>query len=173
MFKQLLLLQWGAVFKLAGTPEEQHKTLAWLEWREKQYDLRQRVDVYDAFSSSEPVVRCALCYIATSCSIANPNYLGPASLDAIAAQIAVSKGPSGHNYEYLFKLADALRAVDGAVDDELFILERQVREILGLPIAPKAENVLITGGEGKEEMKNREEEDASNAAVEAAVKVMT
>ena len=145
MFKRLLFLQWGAVFKLAGTPEEQHKTLAWLEWREKQYDLRQRVDVYDpSFSSSEPVVRGALCYIATSCSIANPNYLGPASLDVIAAQIAVSKGPSGHNYEYLFKLADALRASPGAVDDELFILERLVREILGLQIASNAEDVVIS-----------------------------
>lgn len=113
-------------YRLAGTPEEQHETLAYLEWREKQYDLREKVDVYESLDASEPAVRGALCYIATGCSTANPNYLGPATLEAIAEQIAVSHGPSGPNYEYVFKLADAMRHVQGA-DEELFLLEREVR----------------------------------------------
>ncbi|KAG7675134.1 hypothetical protein Ndes2526A_g07889 [Nannochloris sp. 'desiccata'] len=138
---------WGAAFKLAGTPQEQHKTLAWLEWREKQYDLREKVDVYppSSFSpssseppTSEPVVHGALCYIATSCGIANPNYLGPAPLDVIARQVAISIGPSGANSEYLFKLADALREIPGATDEELFVLEAHVKSL---------EAEAATGGE--------------------------
>ena len=123
-------MQWGAAFRLKGTLEEQIKTLAYLEWREKQYDLRERVDVYACPDDAEPVLRGALVYIATECSIANPNYLGPASLEQIAAQIAVSKGPSGHNSEYLFKLADAVRHIPAAHDEELFLLENLVKEKL-------------------------------------------
>jgi cation transport regulator ChaC len=172
-----LFLQWGAAFKLAGSPEEQHKTLAWLEWREKQYDLRQRVNVYPPSSfplsdppSSEPVVHGALCYIATSCSTANPNYLGPAPLDVIASQVAFSVGPSGPNSEYLFKLADALREIPGAADEELFVLEARVRSLVA---------AAATGGElsSKENIKNVEdilrcdeenEKDAAGAAIESA-----
>ena len=123
-------MQWGAAFRLAGTLEEQHKTLAYLEWREKQYDRRELVDLYGNHSNSEPILQGALCYIATGCSKANPNYLGPASLEEIASQIAISKGPSGLNYEYLFKLADALREIPGADDEELYVLEGLVKNKL-------------------------------------------
>jgi cation transport regulator ChaC len=176
---------WGAAFKLMGTPEEQLKTLAWLEWREKQYDLRQKVDLYSPSSLSssptssdqQPVVAGALCYIATCCPIKNPNYLGLASLDEIAAQIAVSKGPSGHNFEYLFKLAHALREIPGAADEELFILEEKVKRILlaakteteiGGGQAPSSlvaeENTVgRTNGGAADEKKEEEEEDSGTA----------
>ena len=51
------------------------------------------------------VVRGALTYIATS-DPANLNWLGPASVEDVAAQIAAAEGPSGPNREYLFNLAE-------------------------------------------------------------------
>ena len=51
----------------------------------------------------------ALTYIATP---SNKNWLGPASQEAIARQIATSYGPSGPNDEYLLRLAAAMREVD-------------------------------------------------------------
>ncbi|KAK9533565.1 hypothetical protein VZT92_008676 [Zoarces viviparus] len=48
----------------------------------------------------------ALVYIATS---DNPIYLGPASDKEIAAQIATCRGNTGHNMEYLVRLAEFMR----------------------------------------------------------------
>ncbi len=53
----------------------------------------------------------------------NHNYLGPAPLDAIAAQVRASHGPSGANIDYVLRLAEALRAI-GADDDHVFELAR-------------------------------------------------
>lgn len=39
----------------------------------------------------------------------NPNYLGAASIDRIAAQVRGARGPSGPNDEYVLRLAVALR----------------------------------------------------------------
>ncbi len=41
----------------------------------------------------------------------NANYAGPATLDSIAQQIANAHGPSGPNWEYVCKLAEAFRQV--------------------------------------------------------------
>ena len=154
---------WGVAYRLAGTREEQTETLAYLEWREKQYDRREQVDVFPAARDSgdgaalQPTVRGALCYIATGSSDANPNYLGPAPLEQIASQIAVSRGPSGANAEYLFKLAEAMRHVAHA-DEELFLLESHVRAKLGeLGEAEGAGDGAIEGELG-------EAEDAGEAA---------
>lgn len=117
---------WGVAFQLAGTPAEQAATLSYLEWREKEYDIRQHVDVYNG--NDDLLVPSALVYIA---SPANRNYLGPADPRLIAAQIATCAGPSGPNCEYLFKLADAMRAM-GVPDPELFNLEEMVRQELAV-----------------------------------------
>uniref|UniRef100_A0A452H833 Gamma-glutamylcyclotransferase n=1 Tax=Gopherus agassizii TaxID=38772 RepID=A0A452H833_9SAUR len=54
----------------------------------------------------------------------NPTYLGPASEEDIAAQIIVSSGRSGHNIEYLLRLADFMRYFCPQVEDEhLFSIE--------------------------------------------------
>lgn len=42
----------------------------------------------------------------------NPNYLGPAPLSAIAAQVRSARGPSGDNIEYVMQLQRALTALD-------------------------------------------------------------
>jgi cation transport regulator ChaC len=58
----------------------------------------------------------------------NPNYLGPAALDAIAEQVRRSTGPSGANLEYVLRLAAALREM-GADDAHVF----ELAELLALP----------------------------------------
>lgn len=108
-------LQWGVAFRLVGSLEQQQQTLAYLEWREKQYDKRVHADIYTRSSSSDstddvPIVRGALVYIATD-GPQNVNWLGPAPLADIARQAAAAVGPSGPNYEYVFRLADAMRRV--------------------------------------------------------------
>ena len=50
----------------------------------------------------------ALVYIASEDPTKNENYLGPASVGELAAQIASARGPSGPNAEYLYRLVDAL-----------------------------------------------------------------
>lgn len=92
-------LQWGVAFRLAGTREQQAAALSGLEWREKQYDVRRRVDVWAAGahaqgargaggSERQPAVSGALVYIGSDDRSRNANYLGPASEDVIAATIA-------------------------------------------------------------------------------------
>ena len=85
--------------------------MQYLEWREKQYDVRKRVDVFGKGSACEPVVRGALVYIASEDRTKNLNYLGTAPREAIAQQIAAAAGPSGRNDEYMFGLAHALEQV--------------------------------------------------------------
>lgn len=74
----------------------------------------------------EPIL--ALVYIATP---QNPSYLGPASEEDIAAQIIVSSGRSGHNIEYLLRLADFMRYCCPQVEDEhLFSIEEALISVL-------------------------------------------
>ena len=71
-----------------------------------------------------------LVYIGTETS---QNYLGPASTQAIAAQIVKSKGLSGRNADYVLELAETMRAIAPHVNDEhLYTLEAKVKDILKL-----------------------------------------
>jgi cation transport regulator ChaC len=60
----------------------------------------------------------------------NHAFLGPASIDEIASHIRRSSGPSGSNVEYLFELANALRALN-TNDPHVFALESAVKESHG------------------------------------------
>jgi cation transport protein ChaC len=99
-----------------------------LEIREKQYDKRVQIDLFDA--SDALIIQNALTYIATP-DPANWNWLGEprGGLPESAMQIATAIGPSGPNSEYLFNLCDAMRGI-GVDDPHLYELEKAVREIL-------------------------------------------
>ena len=59
--------------------------------------------------------------LALAAAAGNPNYLGPAPLSDIAAQVRLSTGPSGSNVEYVVRLAAALREMC-AEDAHVFAL---------------------------------------------------
>lgn len=66
-----------------------------------------------------------LLYIATS---TNVQWLGPAPLDDVAEQVVTCSGNTGHNVEYVLRLADWIRAeMPEAMDDHLFTLEKIVK----------------------------------------------
>jgi len=67
--------------------------------------------------------------------VASPNsgpyWLGPASSCEIAQQVVSSEGASGHNVEYVLKLAEWLhKEVPNAWDDHLFSIEVEVRRMV-------------------------------------------
>ncbi len=66
-----------------------------------------------------------LVYIASN---DNAAYLGEASEQDIAAQIAASRGPSGSNRDYLNELAQALRQL-GKEDVHVFAIERYLAKL--------------------------------------------
>lgn len=103
--------QWGVAYELAGSHGEQERTLHYLEWREKQYDIRRHVAVWASAGVASPAVEDALVYIAGPDPGSNPDYLGPAPLATIAHMVATAEGPSGPNHVYLFRLANGLRKV--------------------------------------------------------------
>ncbi|MDC0668686.1 gamma-glutamylcyclotransferase [Nannocystis radixulma] len=108
----------GVAYRVA--PPDVGAVLDTLDVREKggYTRLELRIDVI----GDESRTVTALTYVAAP---DNPNWLGPASLAAIARQIAGSRGPSGTGREYLVRLAAALREL--AVDDpHVFDLEREV-----------------------------------------------
>ncbi|MCP4917165.1 MAG: gamma-glutamylcyclotransferase [Proteobacteria bacterium] len=106
----------GRVFALTGDVDA---VLARLDHREK--GGYQRVDVV-VHTSRGPID--ALMYAATE---ANQNYLGPAPLADVAAQVVASHGPSGPNLEYVLELDKALEQL-GFVDDHVRALAALCRQ---------------------------------------------
>jgi cation transport protein ChaC len=108
----------GVAFRVA--PDRAPQVLADLDVREKGGYARH----VTRLRLREPgEIVTGLVYVATS---RNPNYLGPADTDAIVAQVKASRGPSGHNVEYVLRLAEAVRDLGGE-DAHLFELEAQLR----------------------------------------------
>ena len=117
---------WGKAFKIAD--ERVPEVLADLRYREKQYDIEAVLDLYDA--DDRVVVRGATTWIASPNVEANPNYLGPAPLDAIAEQIADASGPSGPNAAYLLNLVARFQALGVPIEDETVDLARRVEALI-------------------------------------------
>jgi cation transport regulator ChaC len=78
--------------------------------------------------SARPAAR-ALVYVAAE---GNPNFLGPAPLEQMAAQVQRARGRSGSNADYVERLAAGLRAL-GAVDDHVFALADALTRTRGAP----------------------------------------
>lgn len=108
---------WGMVYEVA--PSDRRAVLANLDHREKGGYARHEVAA--ELKTGERVD--ALVYLATP---DNESYLGEAPLDAIAAQVRESVGPSGPNIEYVVELARALSAM-GASDPHVEALARLVQ----------------------------------------------
>jgi cation transport regulator ChaC len=105
---------WGMLYRVS--PEDAHEVLAGLDHRERGGYARREVEVHlPTLGRRQPGV---LVYLATP---ENPNYLGEAPLPEIADQIRGSRGPSGHNVEYVLRLAEALREI-GADDEHVYSL---------------------------------------------------
>jgi glutathione-specific gamma-glutamylcyclotransferase len=109
---------WGVAYQVAASDQE--AVLAALDHREK--GGYQRRDLAIRFREHDPVP--GLVYVATP---GNPNYLGTATLEEIAAQVRASSGPSGFNLEYVESLARALREMDAA-DEHVFALAELLRQ---------------------------------------------
>lgn len=131
-FFSLQASTWGVAFEVTGAQVEE--SLKYLNVRETVcggYSTKM-VDFYSDDESQPPVQ--AMLYIATS---DNPLYLGSASPEEIGAQIAVCRGKTGHNLEYLLRLAQFMRSSCPHVDDHhLFAVEAAalavVAHLLGL-----------------------------------------
>lgn len=89
------------------------------------------VDFFAEGEKQPPVA--ALVYIATS---DNPLFLGPASPEEIGSQIATSRGKTGHNLEYLLRLAEFMRRSCPHVEDHhLFSVEAAALAVVSYLLA--------------------------------------
>uniref|UniRef100_A0A8C4X1E4 Gamma-glutamylcyclotransferase n=1 Tax=Eptatretus burgeri TaxID=7764 RepID=A0A8C4X1E4_EPTBU len=119
---------YGVAYKI---PDDSAEDVgAHLDVREKEGYRRECIIFYptpsDDAAESPPID--VVVYIGSS---ANPNYLGPAPLETMAAQIAFSEGSSGLNAEYLLELAKAMRELaPHQSDDHLYSLEECVLALL-------------------------------------------
>ncbi|XP_064183366.1 glutathione-specific gamma-glutamylcyclotransferase 1-like [Anguilla rostrata] len=110
---------WGVAYEVNGSEIEE--CLKYLNMREAVLGgyITRAVEFFPREECHLP--HLALVYIAT-CD--NPIYLGPASPEEIAAQIAICRGKTGHNIEYLLRLVEFMRSYCPEVEDEhLFAIE--------------------------------------------------
>ncbi len=110
-------LCWGAAYRV--DPVEWRGVQAFLDVRESGGFERLELEV--TLRDGEDSAR-ALVYVAPR---GNPNFLGPATLDAMAEQVRRARGRSGTNVDYVMRLAAALRA-QGAEDEHVFALAERV-----------------------------------------------
>ena len=97
-------------------------------------------------SDAQPIGEC-LVYIGLP---SNPQFLGRQCPQDVAEVIAVSKGPSGANAEYLFMLENSLLSLgDGSEDQHVEDLAERVRLLMN-----GGEKKSVRSGKGKES--NRE-----------------
>lgn len=137
----------GRAYQLPTDPTVVKKILNYLDARESGYD-RHEIDLFD-FDLSEKVGEdvpldifshpaaadvpdmegkrvVTLLYIATE---QNPDYVGEASMDAMAKNILRCCGKSGPNKDYLFFLAECLEVI-GAKDSHVSDLYATAKQIV-------------------------------------------
>lgn len=111
---------WGVAYHLSE--RVYHAMLERLDRREVGGYDRHRLTLHR--TGGDPVGE-SLVYVATP---DNPGYLGPAPLSQMAQQILHAVGPSGRNRDYVYQLAEALRA-RGLDDPHVFELDQAVRAL--------------------------------------------
>lgn len=117
---------WGVAYEVSDSQVEE--CLQYLNMREVVLGgyIIETVEFIPKEKGQRPLL--ALVYIATS---DNPIYLGPASDLEIATQIAICSGNTGHNIEYLVRLAEFMRLNCPDVEDEhLFSIEAAALNIV-------------------------------------------
>ena len=119
----------GRVVTLVAAPGERctgraflvaPETFEHLDHREKNGYERLVVDIRFPDGTLEGVV-----YRATE---ENHAFLGPATIDEIAAHVAASRGPSGENSDYVLALAAALRQMR-VEDPHVFEIEQALKHL--------------------------------------------
>ncbi|XP_061097414.1 glutathione-specific gamma-glutamylcyclotransferase 1-like [Conger conger] len=113
---------WGVAYEVTGSQVEE--SLKYLNVREAVRGgyITKAVEFIPRGDEEAPLL--SLVYIATA---DNPLYLGPASHEEIGAQIFKSSGKTGHNVEYLLRLAEFMRQYCPEVeDDHLFSIEATI-----------------------------------------------
>ncbi|XP_071781418.1 glutathione-specific gamma-glutamylcyclotransferase 1-like [Centroberyx gerrardi] len=136
---------WGVAYEVTDSQVEE--SLQYLNMREAVLGgyITETVDFIPREKGQGQGQLPALAYIATS---DNPIYLGPASDAEIAAQIAACRGNTGHNLEYLLRLAEFMRLSCPEVQDEhLFSIEAAALALLcELKVDPFPRPVILTPG---------------------------
>ena len=110
---------WGMAYRLHA--ENLSRTLDHLDYREK--GGYERLSLPIRFDDGSAVN--GMTYHATP---DNHNYLGEATTVEIARQVVASSGPSGHNIEYVLKLAQSLEEM-GKDDEHVFTLAALVERV--------------------------------------------
>lgn len=110
-------LCWGAAYRVDTS--QWSEIAARLDERESGGFERALLEV--TLAGGRGVAR-ALTYVARP---GNPNFLGPAPLEAMAAQVRSAKGRSGTNVDYVLRLAEAVRAL-GSRDEHVSLLADRV-----------------------------------------------
>jgi cation transport regulator ChaC len=116
---------WGVAYQVDEDVVE--RTVAELDAREQAGYERMTVP----FEAKDRTATGALPVVLYFAPPGNPNYLGEAPLPEIAEQIRASSGPSGHNVEYVLRLAEAL--------DDLGVSDSHVFELANLLSDPEAD----------------------------------
>ena len=115
-------LCWGVAYEIGEA--DAPAVLDALDVRERGgYERHDVALEFEDEPAAPPETGRGLVYVAGE---ANRNYLGPAPLGEIAAQVRTAAGPSGPNLEYVLRLAGALRKLE-AHDEHVFALEELLR----------------------------------------------
>eukprot|EP00794_Sanderia_malayensis_P020607 gene20607-22640_t len=124
---------WGVCYKVQGT-QNIKAALRHLRIREQHYEARF-LEFHPQNATHESQAIMSLVFYA---SPGNDNYLGAASCMEIATDIFFSCGVTGHNIEYLLRVADFMReevvrcSTTTTTDEHLFSIEKFLRLKLGL-----------------------------------------
>jgi glutathione-specific gamma-glutamylcyclotransferase len=111
----------GMGYRISSTDRD--AVLQHLDHREKNGYDRHHVKFYPDGDGVSVASKDILLYVATH---DNPSFAGHTdSLEAIADQMYTAVGESGHNREYVYKLADAMRQLyPKVIDEHLFGIEQ-------------------------------------------------